>query len=134
MGLFDIIGKVAGAAAGAVKGVAEVVPVAVTTVTTSVSKGVANPPTIPTLPSIGAAITGASTTPHPAGTGQTVLEHYVAHYGGAVLAMVTAAIVPHLPIPAGLKTAGSAMLVGFALKALHDQAAHLETPYAGAPA
>lgn len=131
MGLGDILGKVMGAAAGAVKGVAEIVPNAVSTVATNVSAGVSSPPT---LPNIGAVLSGAATTPHASGSGQTVLEHYVDKYGAAALAMVTAAVVPHLPLPTGLKTAGSAALVGFALKALHEATAHLETPYAGASA
>jgi hypothetical protein len=132
MGVFDIVGKVMGAAAGTVKAAAEIGPNAVSTIATHVSAGVASPPM---LPNIGAVLSSAATTPHASGSGQTVLEHYVAHYGGAALAAIAAAIVPHIPgIPAGLKTAGSAALVGFALKMLHDQAAHLEAPYAGAPA
>jgi hypothetical protein len=131
MGLGDILGKVMGAAAGAVKGVSEIVPNAVSTVATHVSNGVASPPA---LPNIGAVLSGAATTQHPSGSGQTVLEHYVSKYGKAGLAMVTAMVVPHLPLPAGLKTAGSAALVGFALKALHDATVHMEAPYTGAPA
>jgi hypothetical protein len=129
MGLGAIFGKVIGAATGAVKGVAEVVPVALSTVVANVGGGIANPPTVP---NIGAVLTGAATTPH--ASGQTVLEHYVNKYGAAGLAMVTALVVPHLPLPAGIKTAGSAALVGFALKMLHDTAAHMEAPYTGAAA
>lgn len=125
MGLGDILSKVMGAASGAVKGVADIVPSAVSTVATHVSDGITNPPMLPTI--------GSVLTPHASGQG-TVLEHYVAKYGAAALAMVSATVVPHLPLPAGIKTAGSAALVGFALKALHDAAAHMEAPYTGAPA
>lgn len=130
MGLGDIFHKVIGAATGAVKGVAEVVPIAMSTVVANVGSGIATPPT---LPNIGAVLTGAATTTHASGQG-TVLEHYVNKYGTAGLAMVTALVVPHLPLPAGIKTAGSAALVGFALKMLHDTAAHMESPYTGAAA